>query len=96
MAALRLAAGVPCRLWQVTCTLVCATFDRSVRRGAEQQGDAYRTSLFSLCQFYMNGALNQQDVRPLLEKLIGTYRVTQPVGAVAAVAAAQAASAAAK
>jgi hypothetical protein len=58
--------------------------------------DAFRTGLFSLCQFYMNGGLEQTDVRPIFEKLIETYRVTQPVGTAASLAAAQAASAPSK
>jgi hypothetical protein len=42
--------------------------------------DAFRTGLFSLCQFYMNGALKQTDVRPMFEALVEAYKVTQPVG----------------
>jgi hypothetical protein len=56
--------------------------------------DAFRTGLFSLCQFYMNGGLDQTEVRPLFEKLIDTYKVTQPVGTATAVAVAAAARAA--
>ncbi len=56
--------------------------------------DAFRTGLFSLCQFYMNGGLAQADVRPLFEKLIHTYEVTQPVGTAEAAAVAAAAKAA--
>ncbi len=48
--------------------------------------DAFRTGLFSLCQFYMNGAIAQPDVRPLFEKLINTYQVTQPYGTATAAA----------
>ncbi|SEL83059.1 hypothetical protein SAMN05216359_11888 [Roseateles sp. YR242] len=58
--------------------------------------DAFRTGLFTLCQFYMNGALSQSEVRPLFEKLIETYKLTQPVGtaqAAAVEAASKAASA---
>jgi hypothetical protein len=56
--------------------------------------DAFRTGLFSLCQFYMNGALSQADVKPLFEKLIETYKVTQPVGTAQAAAVTAAAKAA--
>lgn len=55
--------------------------------------DAFRTGLFSLCQFYMNGGLKQNDVRPLFEALVEAYKVTQPAGALAPRAAASAASA---
>lgn len=57
--------------------------------------DAFRTGLFSLCQFYMNGGLKQGDLRPLFEKLVDTYKLTQPVGTATAAAVAAAAKAAA-
>jgi hypothetical protein len=39
--------------------------------------DAFRTGLFSLCQFYMNGALEGKQVEPLFLKLISAYETTQ-------------------
>lgn len=39
--------------------------------------DAFRTGLFSLCQFYMNGALEAKQVEPLFLKLISAYETTQ-------------------
>ena len=39
--------------------------------------DAFRTGTFSLCQLYLNGALDKQDVRPLFEKLIVSFETTQ-------------------
>lgn len=42
--------------------------------------DAFRTGLFSLCQFYMNGAIQNTDVPVLFRELIEAYKTTQPVG----------------
>lgn len=39
--------------------------------------DAFRTGLFSLCQFYMNGALEAKQIEPIFLKLIAAYEVTQ-------------------
>ena len=39
--------------------------------------DAFRTGLFSLCQFYMNGAIEPKQVEPLFLRLIVAYENTQ-------------------
>ena len=39
--------------------------------------DAFRTGIYSLCQFYMVGALEKQDIRPMFETLVKSYEVNQ-------------------
>lgn len=39
--------------------------------------DAFRTGVFSLCQYYMNGAVKAEDVRPLFERLMIMFETTQ-------------------
>lgn len=39
--------------------------------------DAFRTGLFALCQFYMNGAIAGEKVEPLFMALIKSYENTQ-------------------
>ena len=39
--------------------------------------DAFRTGLFTLCQFYMNGALKSEDVRPMFSELLKAFVDTQ-------------------
>ena len=39
--------------------------------------DAFRTGMYALCQFYMNGALGDKDVRPMFEQLLTTFVETQ-------------------
>lgn len=38
--------------------------------------DAFRTGVYALCQFHLNGAIAQSDVRPLFEKLIDSFRTS--------------------
>lgn len=35
--------------------------------------DAFRTGVYALCQFHLNGALSKNDVKTLFEKLIDSY-----------------------
>lgn len=39
--------------------------------------DAFRTGLFSLCQFYMNGAIDKAEVGKIFVRLIAAYETTQ-------------------
>lgn len=39
--------------------------------------DAFRTGVFSLCQYYMNGAIKPEDVRPMFERLVAMFEATQ-------------------
>jgi hypothetical protein len=39
--------------------------------------DAFRTGVFSLCQYYMNGAIKAEDVRPMFERLVSMFEATQ-------------------
>jgi hypothetical protein len=39
--------------------------------------DAFRTGVFSLCQYYMNGAIKAEDVRPMFERLVTMFEATQ-------------------
>jgi hypothetical protein len=35
--------------------------------------DAFRTGVYALCQFHLNGAVSKEDVKPLFEKLINSF-----------------------
>ncbi|MEW7849822.1 hypothetical protein AB2N08_14065 [Massilia aurea] len=39
--------------------------------------DAYRTGVFALCQFYLNGAIKPEQVEPLFRDLLKTFETTQ-------------------
>lgn len=39
--------------------------------------DAYRTGVFSLCQFYLNGAIDKDKIESLFTKLLDAYVSTQ-------------------
>lgn len=39
--------------------------------------DAFRTGTYALCQFYLNGAIEKQDVKELFVLLLTTFRDTQ-------------------
>ena len=41
--------------------------------------DAFRTGVYALCQYYLNGAISKEDVKPLFEKLIEAFTSTQVV-----------------
>lgn len=41
--------------------------------------DAFRTGMFALCQFYLNGAIDQKDIKPLFDKLLQVFSETQKV-----------------
>ena len=35
--------------------------------------DAFRTGVYALCQYHLNGAISKEDVKPLFEKLIDAF-----------------------
>lgn len=35
--------------------------------------DAFRTGVYALCQYHLNGAIAKEDIRPLFEKLIDAF-----------------------
>ncbi len=39
--------------------------------------DAFRTGVFALCQFYLNGAIKPENVEPLFRVLLKTFETTQ-------------------
>lgn len=39
--------------------------------------DAFRTGVYALCQYHLNGALAKEDVRPLFEKLIDAFAASE-------------------
>jgi hypothetical protein len=39
--------------------------------------DAFRTGMFALCQFYLNGAIKPENVEPLFRVLLKTFETTQ-------------------
>ena len=39
--------------------------------------DAFRTGVYALCQFHLNGAVSMEDVKPLFEKLINAFASSQ-------------------
>lgn len=39
--------------------------------------DAFRTGMFSLCQFYLNGAIKDSEVSGLFRELLATFKETQ-------------------
>jgi len=39
--------------------------------------DAFRTGVYALCQFHLNGAIATADVKPLFEKLIDAFHSSQ-------------------
>jgi hypothetical protein len=39
--------------------------------------DAFRTGVFALCQFYLNGAISADNVEPLFRDLLKTFETTQ-------------------
>lgn len=39
--------------------------------------DAFRTGMFALCQFYLNGAIKADNVEPLFRGLLKTFETTQ-------------------
>ncbi len=54
-------------------------FDTSVTVLASRNAplDAFRTGMFALCQFYMNGAISEAAVPGLFAELLHVYRDTQ-------------------
>ena len=48
--------------------------------------DAYRTGVFALCQFYLNGAIKPEQVEPLFRDLLETFETTQNFANAAVVA----------
>ncbi|RJP67172.1 hypothetical protein [Hydrogenophaga sp.] len=38
--------------------------------------DAFRTGVYALCQFHLNGAIDKTDIKPLFEKLIDSFRIS--------------------
>lgn len=41
--------------------------------------DAFRTGMFALCQFYMNGAIEKGEVKGMFTQLLQTYERTQNI-----------------
>lgn len=41
--------------------------------------DAFRTGVFSLCQFYLNGAMDKPEVSRMFEKLLDVFERTQSI-----------------
>jgi hypothetical protein len=39
--------------------------------------DAFRTGVYALCQYHLNGAIGRDDVRPLFEKLIDAFSAAE-------------------
>jgi hypothetical protein len=39
--------------------------------------DAFRTGVYALCQYHLNGAISKEDVKPLFEKLIDAFASSQ-------------------
>jgi hypothetical protein len=39
--------------------------------------DAFRTGVYALCQYHLNGAIAKEDVKPLFEKLIDAFAASQ-------------------
>jgi len=39
--------------------------------------DAFRTGVYALCQYHLNGAVSKEDVKPLFEKLIDAFALSQ-------------------
>jgi hypothetical protein len=39
--------------------------------------DAFRTGVYALCQFHLNGAIAKEDVKPLFEKLIDVFAASE-------------------
>jgi hypothetical protein len=39
--------------------------------------DAFRTGVYALCQFHLNGAIAKEDVKPLFEKLIEAFAASE-------------------
>lgn len=39
--------------------------------------DAFRTGVYALCQYHLNGAISKEDVKPLFEKLIDAFFSSQ-------------------
>ena len=39
--------------------------------------DAFRTGVYALCQYHLNGAIAKEDVRPLFEKLIAAFAASE-------------------
>lgn len=54
-------------------------FDTSVTVLASRNAplDAFRTGMFALCQFYMNGAISSQQVPGLFKELLVVFKDTQ-------------------
>lgn len=42
--------------------------------------DAFRTGVYALCQFHLNGAVAKEDIKPLFIKLIEAFSATQAKG----------------
>jgi len=40
--------------------------------------DAFRTGVYALCQYHLNGAIPDEQVKPLFEKLIDAFVSNQP------------------
>lgn len=39
--------------------------------------DAFRTGVYALCQYHLNGAIPNEDVKPLFEKLIDAFAASK-------------------
>jgi hypothetical protein len=39
--------------------------------------DAFRTGVYALCQYHLNGAISKEDVKPLFEKLIDAFAASE-------------------
>jgi len=39
--------------------------------------DVFRTGVYALCQYHLNGAIAKEDVKPLFEKLIDAFQASQ-------------------
>jgi hypothetical protein len=40
--------------------------------------DAFRTGVYALCQYHLNGAISREDVKPLFERLIDAFAASEP------------------